>query len=250
MNETVTLTVMRLDSGYREYAPPPQLRGAIACFWTRIASRDREQVRVLPDACSDLIWGEGAGAWVAGPDTSAWLSTPVPGRVLVGARFRPGAGGAALAHPLSDLLNTRAPLDELMPALHARLGPELDPYEALRRVADSAARLALARPPDPAVQQAARVLADPSARVVELPEELGLSERQLRRRFHAAVGYGPKTLQRILRFRRFLARADGGELARAAFDAGYADQAHLTRECVRLAGTTPARLRTPGLSGL
>jgi hypothetical protein len=26
-------------------------------------------------------------------------------------------------------------------------------------------------------------------------------------------------------------------------DAGYADQAHLTRECGRLAGTTPSRLR-------
>ncbi len=32
--------------------------------------------------------------------------------------------------------------------------------------------------------------------------------RQLRRRCHAAVGYGPKTLQRVLRFRRFVSRID------------------------------------------
>jgi methylphosphotriester-DNA--protein-cysteine methyltransferase len=76
-----------------------------------------------------------------------------------------------------------------------------------------------------------------------LADELGFSERQLRRRFHAAVGYGPKTLQRVLRFRRFLARADAGEdLSRAALDAGYADQAHLTRDCARLSGLTPSRL--------
>ena len=34
--------------------------------------------------------------------------------------------------------------------------------------------------------------------------ELGVSERQLRRRFAEAVGYGPKTLARVLRFQRFL----------------------------------------------
>jgi AraC-like DNA-binding protein len=29
---------------------------------------------------------------------------------------------------------------------------------------------------------------------------------------------------------------------RAALDAGYADQAHLTRDCARLSGLTPSRL--------
>ena len=48
----------------------------------------------------------------------------------------------------------------------------------------------------------------------------------------------------MLRFQRFLARARNGDgdLARTAADLGYADQAHLTRECVRLSGLTPARL--------
>ena len=74
-----------------------------------------------------------------------------------------------------------------------------------------------------------------------LADELGLSERQLRRRFHAAAGYGPKTLQRVLRFRRFLA-GPRDDLARAALEAGYADQPHLAREVAKLAGTTPSRL--------
>jgi AraC-like DNA-binding protein len=51
---------------------------------------------------------------------------------------------------------------------------------------------------------------------------------------------------RVLRFRRFVARidADGdpADLARLAAEAGYADQAHLTRESTRLAGLTPAAL--------
>ena len=57
--------------------------------------------------------------------------------------------------------------------------------------------------------------------------ELAVSERQLRRRFESAVGYGPKRLARVLRLTRALAAAHAGEeLGRVAVDAGYADQAH------------------------
>jgi AraC-like DNA-binding protein len=70
--------------------------------------------------------------------------------------------------------------------------------------------------------------------VTAASREVALTDRHLRRRFHDAVGYGPKTLQRVLRLRRFLALAEAGataDLARAAAEAGYSDQPHLTREC-------------------
>jgi len=77
-----------------------------------------------------------------------------------------------------------------------------------------------------------------------LADEIGLSERQLRRRFTEAVGYGPKALHGILRFQHalHLARSTGDGLATIAHEAGYADQAHFTREVRRLAGVTPTRL--------
>jgi AraC-like DNA-binding protein len=81
--------------------------------------------------------------------------------------------------------------------------------------------------------------------VAELAWRAGLSERQLHRRCVAAFGYGPKTLDRVLRLQRFLAlgRADPtAGLARLAADAGYADQAHLGHDCRALAGATPAEL--------
>jgi methylphosphotriester-DNA--protein-cysteine methyltransferase len=101
-------------------------------------------------------------------------------------------------------------------------------------------------PPDPAVTRAATLLRDPRAHAEDVAADVGLSLRQLRRRCHAAVGYGPKTLQRVLRFRRFVSWIDrdsgAADLAVLAADAGYADQAHLTRECVGLSGLTPAAL--------
>jgi AraC-like DNA-binding protein len=79
----------------------------------------------------------------------------------------------------------------------------------------------------------------------EAARQVGFGERHLRRRFVAAVGYGPATLLRVQRFQRFLrlAEHDGDvSLARLAADSGYADQAHLTRECRRLSGLPPAAL--------
>ena len=225
-----------LTPGYRE-APAP---GALACLWVRVVGDGGERTDVLPDGCSDLIWSAGRGAFVAGPDTGPVAVDSAPGSVLLGIRFRPGAGGAALGLPLSELRDRRVDLAELRPELAARLHAELEPRDAADALSRLAAELA-GTPADAAVEAAVARLADPRARVEALAGELGLSERQLRRRFHAAAGYGPKTLQRVLRFRRFLA-ASREDLARAALEAGYADQAHLARECARLAGTSPARL--------
>jgi AraC-like DNA-binding protein len=199
---------------------------------------------VLPDACVDLVWRRGGGAFVAGPDTGPVATSAPAGVVFAGVRFRPGAGGPALGHPLSDLRDQRIALAALWPELDRRLPPTLTPAEALRGLAAIAAERAAAAPPDRAVGAAVRRLADPRVRVEPLAGDLGLSERQLRRRCHATVGYGPKTLQRVLRFRRFVALAEAGgadtDLASAAFESGYADQAHLTRECTQLAGMAPA----------
>ena len=70
-------------------------------------------------------------------------------------------------------------------------------------------------------------------------------ERALQRRFAQDVGYGPKVLQRVLRFQRFMRElaAPRVELARAGLLAGYADQSHLSRETRRLAGLSPRQLK-------
>ena len=108
--------------------------------------------------------------------------------------------------------------------------------------------------PDHAMTRAVTLLRDPSARAEDVADDVGLSARQLRRRCQTAVGYGPKTLQRVLRFQRFVRMLDDPagppDLAVAAARAGYADQAHLTRECRELSGLTPVSLGAgpPGLS--
>lgn len=216
---------MDLSPGYRELAPPPHLRDAVACLWVRVPEPDAPPVRILPDACSDVIWSRGRGAFVAGPDTSAHLATA--DGLLVGLRFRPGAGGAGLGLPLDELTDRRADARDVDRAY--AVSPDATPEQAVQQLV----RAAAGRTPDALV------------RAAMAGEDVGLSDRQLRRRFRAATGYGPATLARIERFLDFVARADATPqrpLAALALDAGYADQAHLTRECTRLAGLPPAQL--------
>lgn len=245
---------MDLSAGYREYQPPAGLVGAVSCVWVGVTpATGAPPTRVLPDACVDLIWQQDRGVFIAGPDTGPVFEAVPPGAVLAGIRLPPGAAGASLGIPPSALLNQRidaADLRSELPAGHARaldtrLPGSLPPELALRRLAQIVGWMAAAGPPDPLVAEAARRLAQPGSRVSHVAAGLGISERQLHRRCCAAVGYGPVLLRRVLRFRRFVSQIDTGgpaDLAVVAADAGYADQAHLTRDSTEFAGLPPAAL--------
>ena len=256
---------MNWSPGYREYAPPASLARAVSCLWVGVTpGAGAPPTRVLPDACTDLIWTAGRGVSLAGPDTGPVIAPVPPGTVLAGVRFRPGAGGAALGLPLSALLDQQLDPDTLrtgLPggrgaSLAAQVHGELAPEEAMRRLVRLTGEMVAGAPPDPLVAEAAQQLSRPGARVGLVARQLGISERQLHRRCLAAVGYGPVLLRRVQRFRRVVSRIDAGgaldDLAGLAALAGYADQAHLTRESQDLAGLAPAalaRLRRPPAAG-
>lgn len=74
-------------------------------------------------------------------------------------------------------------------------------------------------------------------------------------RFRDDIGLAPKSVARILRFQRALASMHAGDrpsLAAVAAGCGYYDQAHLNREFLEMAGTTPTTYlahRLPGDKG-
>jgi AraC-like DNA-binding protein len=234
-------------AGYREWLPPGLLRDALACLWVSVTAPDRPALTaVLPDGCTDLIWRRGHGAFLAGPDTGPAPAEMPPGTILVGARFWPGAGGPALGLPLAEVRDQRVDLVACLPRLASQLPSDLTPDQALRKVTELSAELVTSSPPDQLVLRATRLLAASRISVAGLGPALAVSERQLRRRFDESVGYGPKTMQRVLRFRRVIESltdaTPGADLAGLALRLGYADQAQLTRETTRLAGVPPAAL--------
>ncbi len=237
-----------MPSSYRELAPPAGLEAHIACVWT---SHDRA-ARVLPDACVDVVFDAGRLV-VAGPATVATCAPATPGLERCGVRFRIGSAGAALGVSAVELLDRAVPLSELWGRsgrrLEDRVAAAPTTHDALAQLIRGVAERV--PPPcggDQLVRRAALALVRGAA-LRDAGRSVGVGERQLRRRFDDAVGYGPATLVRVQRFQRFLALADSEPetpLVRLAAEAGYADQAHLTRECRRLSGLPAAALLAGG----
>lgn len=81
-------------------------------------------------------------------------------------------------------------------------------------------------------------------KVADLAGTIGWSRRHLVNRFTAEFGLPPRDLGRLHRFGLAQAYArEGGRWADVAARAGYADQAHLSREFKTLAGQTPTEWR-------
>lgn len=209
--------------------------------WRSVVPPGTPPTRILPDGCLDLIWGAGE-VFVAGPDTTAQVATAPPGSRFFALRFGAGTGPGVLGVPADELVDRQVPLADLWPAADVRRIAEAgDPLAAL-----TAAVVHRWRPPDRTmVALAAGVRAGLPIGV--LADRCGLSARQLQRRSGAAFGYGPKTLQRVLRLQRAVALARAGRpLATVSADAGYADQAHLSRDVRALAGVPLTELLGQG----
>lgn len=222
-----------------------------AVVWTSVAAAGAAPTRILPDGCMDLIWFDDA-LLVAGPDTGAYLADgPAVERTTVGMRFGPGLGPALLGIPASELRDQRVPLAALWPGrevrrLEERIGQAGQRGAALEAIAADRMRrpsgTAAGGPGDPVTGWIVERLQAGQA-VAEIADAVGLSDRHLHRRSLAAFGYGPKTLARVLRFNRALGLARSGlPFADVAATAGYADQAHLSREVKGLAGVPLSRL--------
>jgi AraC-like DNA-binding protein len=206
-------------------------------------------VAVVPDGCVDLLWREERFT-VVGPDITAATPELRPGSIVLGIRFMPGAAAKWLGRPLTEIIGLEVPMTEFWGSTADRVTDRIVAASSVRdKLRVLQASLATEAPKVGHPRQQATIIfdflkADGSAegrKIMALRKRLGVSERTLRRQCDELFGYGPKTLDRILRFQRLqaLARTDAaGGLALLALRAGYADQAHLTREIQSLCGMT------------
>ena len=164
----------------------------------------------------------------------------------VGVQLAPGAAGALLGTSAQDLAERHTPLADVCGAsatdLQHRLQEQHGP-EACLRVLECwlLARLSNSvRGLHPAVAAALASLHG-GAQVQQAVAASGLSHRHLIAHFREATGLAPKQHARVLRLQAALAGLDtpGLQPAGIAADAGFADQAHFTREFRDLTGVTP-----------
>jgi AraC-like DNA-binding protein len=234
-----------MEQSYDESVPVPALAGLVRTVWIQRTGSQPYPQRDLPTGGVELHCPVGGVPRLIGPLTRSHLQVIPPQTTIVGVRFMPGAGTPMLGVPADELVDCAVELwGPAADALGSAVADATDPQTALLAVQRYLAGRRLR--PDPVVAEMVRRLMpwEPTG-IAALADELALSESQLRRRCLTATGVGPKTLQRTLRFQGYLALAQAGfgsGLSDLAAETGYADHAHLTRECVRLTGVTPREL--------
>jgi AraC-like DNA-binding protein len=248
----MTLSAEGPRSEYREFASPAALADCCLCFWTQtvVGSQGDYEQRVLPDACVDIVLIDHNPPMLIGPWDIPFVAHLAVGTTIVGARLHPGRSSSLLGVPASELLNQSVPIADVKGPMQTMRLEETQSSAAARQSALAqalAVSLKSSASPDQAVLAGIRWLSrHPHGRIAQLSRWIGIGERQLHRRFAAAVGYGPKMFQSVLRFQRLLkaAREKQAEqnLADLAAATGYADQAHMTREVQRLANLRPTVL--------
>lgn len=241
---------------YVERVPVPHLAGLVRTIWVQSTGPTPYLQRHLPTGGVELHCPIGELPRLVGPLTQPSVQVLPPHTTVVGARFWPGRAGSLLGVPADNLVDLIVELDDLWGGGAARLGELLasarGPDAALEMLQQFLIRRQVrAEGPDPLVVEAVRTLMPwEPVDIGTLSTHLSISTSQLRRRFLVAVGVGPKVLQRTLRFQAYLALAQAaagqpvakGRVADLAAEVGYADHAHLSRECLRLTGVTPREL--------
>jgi AraC-like DNA-binding protein len=237
---------------YVEFPPVLALAPFVECGWVR-SSAVADSLRVMPDGCVDLYVTSAGAVMISGPATRSHDHAAHSMGTLVGLRLRAGAAAAVTGQPVGELRDSRLAVDSAFGMSASRLAQDVF-AKADSRQRVSLLQVALARHFDrvepvvdrPVAHAIEMLRACPALPVCGVASTVGLSERQLRRRFATAVGYGPKRFGRIMRFQRLLdlIHSGGGRIrwSELAIEAGYTDQPHMINECLALAGTPPTAL--------
>jgi len=249
---------------YREFAPIPPLARYVRCIWIMRAPAKTDGAgpeRILPDGLPEIVINRADafaelrpdGARICQPDllvagqlTRPLVIQPTAEIDLIGIRLQPTGLHQFLRAPMRDFTNERIQLSDVANDVPGRLkdaAHRRSPLSALQAALLCAVDGRRRAANDDAMRAAALIRQSAGRRsVASISRAVGVSARQLQRRFNDEIGVSTKAYARIARFdglvRAFRA-GFRGNWARLAQRFGYHDQSHLIREFRGFAGQSP-----------
>ncbi|GGK67853.1 AraC family transcriptional regulator [Nocardia camponoti] len=248
----------RVQAEHRSLARLPvgeALADVVSWYWIvrwDLRGRPAYHAEVLSYPCVNITFEQTStrtGAFVNGVTTRKYVRELSDVGETFGILFRPGGFGAFTGVDVGSLRDTHAPLADVVPGaerLAEAVAAESDDGRRCDLVEEFfAGRSRVVDPHYALVSAIVRAMADDPelTRVDQVTEAFDVPVRTMQRLFRRYVGAGPKWVLRRFRLQDAtdrLARDATPDLAALAFDLGYFDQAHFTREFTREIGCAPA----------
>jgi AraC-like DNA-binding protein len=263
--------MLSFNMHHQEFEPPPALSDAIKCFWYNRGDFGEQQsgFEVQPDGYAEIIFhfGSGCSMWHNG----ALLTMPSP--FMMGLLNKPVVfytknrleiiGIRCFPWTVFDLLGLPSGRDGVRIFEHpiARLQTSLEKMIESERIDDAVAEVQQyfldARSNisvDSMLFKAGVAMgkANGTLPVSQVAAAAHATVRTLERNFKQSSGYTVKDVSGLMRFeqvRNQLWLEPSTNIAGLAFELGYTDQSHLSREFKRYSGTTPAAFARKAVKG-
>ncbi|WP_158991151.1 AraC family transcriptional regulator [Mucilaginibacter sp. L196] len=247
---------------HQEFEPPEELRDTIKCFWynRRDSGELQSSYEVVPDGYAEIIFHFGGDLSIS---YNGGLQ-PLPSPFMMGLLNQPVIfhtkncleiiGIRCFPWTVFDLLGLPSGKDGVHIFEHpiAQLQSALNKYidagkidEALTQVKQYFlnARSGIASESMLFKAGVAMTKANGTLPVSLVAAAAHATVRTLERKFKQSSGYTVKDVSGLMRFeqvRNQLWLYPDADIARLAYELGYADQSHLSKEFKRYSGTTPA----------
>ncbi len=242
---------------YREIPASPEISHLVLSFWEFLAKGENHEPivhEVFPDGCISLVYKRNRifgidGLFSHGLNLEIFKTEVYAGDVVWGIRFMPSACAKILhfdpAQIQSRPVDETADFTHLIQGLMEKLVACENFDEAVKVYETKIKSLELkSDETDKKIAEAMKVIEENrgEVKIGELAKAVGLSTRQLERRFRQSAGLSPKQFARARRIRAtavsLVEEAEMNWASRAA-EMGFTDQAHLTHEFSMLTGRSP-----------
>ncbi|MEP6944741.1 MAG: AraC family transcriptional regulator [Acidobacteriota bacterium] len=243
---------------YRETVPADDLRDHILSFWEFAVPADAPELvdfEIFPDGCVSLFHFRNRRDGIdtiglTGLNLSTVAKRVSPGDEIRGVRFSPAALAGMLGRDPKYLVDGNGSGCEDLPGILGDVFEQVSQagefveavnvFESYFRniIATGAGRVDLKIASAVSLIEAARA----DINVENLANSVGLSTRQLQRRFKVSSGLSPKQFIRCRRMRYaavHLVEQTLRNWAERAADIGFADQSHLTHEFAAITNRSP-----------
>ena len=242
---------------YLEIQPHPALQPYIDSYWiSEIKGHGLNKTKILPDGCVDIIFNfeddyrtndgtilmKSEAIYLIGTMMRFKEYKTIGKAKLLGIRFKPGA--FSYFFKLSSLHEFTDQSIELkniaLPAIHY-----IDEYTSAYLNQFFLHKLS---PPKYSIISIIKDIQNQNGqlKVNDLAKKYFTTPRQLERHFKNSVGVSPKDFISLVRYQfanwKIKNNTSGKCLAELAFESGYYDHAHLTKEIKRFTGSVPSQL--------